>query len=85
MFFVHNTSGQFKIIDSLIKSSNKSNIAFVQIIKPIKRPQLTKSSDARRFDVIKHMELIQIHTEPTETTPRLISLERHNFQTKLST
>lgn len=77
MFFVQNTSAQFKIIDSLIKSSNNNNLAFVQI-HPIKRPS---SPEARRFGVTdKSMEYIKIHTEPTETIPAVI----RNFKKKSS-
>lgn len=66
MVLFQNASAQFKIIDSLIKSSNMSGIAFVQI-QPIKSP---KSSQGRRFDVTESMEFIKIHTEPTETNQR---------------
>lgn len=72
MFFVQNTSAQFKIIDSLMKSSNQSsNISFVQI-QPIQRPHITKSPEARRFDVNENMGYIKIITEPTESIQRMI-------------
>lgn len=80
MVFFQNALAQFKIIDSLIKSSNMSDIAFVQI-QPIKRH---KSSQGRRFDVTESMEFIKIHTEPTETIRRLFPSDNHNFQTKSS-
>lgn len=66
MFCLQNTTAQFKIIDSLMKSSNKTNLAFVQI-HPIERLSLP---EARRFDVnSKYMEYIKIYTEPTENIP----------------
>lgn len=78
MFFFQNTSAQFKMIDSLIKSSNMSDIAFVQI-QPIKRH---KSSQIRRFVATESMEFIKIHTEPPETIQKLFPLNNHIFQTK---
>lgn len=71
MFFVQNTSAQFKIIDSLITSSNQSNIAFVQI-QPIRRSPATKSPEARKFDHVttESTGFIKIHTEPTESIQR---------------